>query len=61
MLSKRDDDFIVSSFGKIHVITVCHEDIHGRYTAYKKSNNDHFPPYFDIIVFRMKRSSLRVV
>ena len=26
-------------------------------TAYKKSNNDHFHPYFVIIVFKMERSS----
>ena len=36
MLSKRDDDFIVSSYGTIYVITVCHEDIYGRYAALKK-------------------------
>ena len=37
MLSKRDDDFTVSSSGKIYVITGCHEVIYGRYTTYKKA------------------------
>ena len=50
----------ISSFGKICVITVCHEDIYGRYCI-QKSNNDYFHPYFDIIVFKMKRSSFPVV
>ena len=50
----------ISSFGKMYVITVCHEDIYGRYCI-QKSNNDHFHPYFDIIVFNMKRSSFPVV
>ena len=46
----------ISSFGKICVITVCHEDINRRYCI-QKSNNDHFHPYFDIIVLKMKGSS----
>ena len=50
----------VSSFRKIYVITVCHEGIYGRYCI-QKSNNDHFHPYFDVIVFKMKRSSFLVV
>ena len=50
----------ISSFGKICVITVCHEDIYRRYCI-QKSNNDHFHPFFDIIVFKMKRSSFPVV
>ena len=50
----------ISSFGQIYVITICHEDIYGRYYI-QKSNNDHFHPYFDIIVFKMKRSSFPVV
>ena len=45
---------------QIYVITICHEDIYGRYYI-QKSNNDHFHPYFDIIVFKMKRSSFPVV
>ena len=45
---------------KIYVITVCHEDIYGR-SCIQKSNNDHFHPYFDIIVFNMERSSFPVV
>ena len=49
----------ISSFSKIYVITVCHVDIYGRYCI-QKSNNDHFHPYFDIIVFKMKRSSFPV-
>ena len=44
-------------FGKI---TVRHEDIYGRYRI-QKSNDDHFHPYFDIIVFKMKRSLFPVV
>ena len=61
---KGGDDFIVmqkytSCFGKIYVITVCHEDIYGRYCI-QKSNNDHFHLYFDIIV-KMKGSSFPVV
>ena len=50
----------ISNFGKIYVITVCHEVIDGRYCI-QKVNNDHFYPYFDIIVFTMKRSSFPVV
>ena len=50
----------ISRFGKIYVIIVCHEDIHGRYYI-QKSDNDHFHPYFDIIVFKMKRSSFPIV
>ena len=50
----------ISSFGQIYVSTVCHEDIYGRYCI-QKSNNDHFHPYSDIIVFKMKRSSFPVV
>ena len=45
---------------KIYVITVCHEDIYGR-SCIQKSNNDHFHPYFDIIVFNMERFSFPVV
>ena len=45
---------------QIYVITIWHEDIYGRYYI-QKSNNDHFHPYFDIIVFKMKRSSFPVV
>ena len=50
----------ISGLGKIYVITVCHEDIYGR-SCIQKSNDDHFHPYFDIIVFNMKRSSFPVV
>ena len=50
----------VSSFGKIYVITVCHEDIYGRYCT-QKSNNDHFHSCFDIIIFKIKRVSFPVV
>ena len=50
----------ISSFGKICVITVCHEDIYRRYCI-QKSNNDHFHPFFDIIVLKMKGSSFPVV
>ena len=47
-------------FGKIYVITVYHKDIYGRYRT-QKGNKDYFRPYFDIIVFKMKRSSFPVV
>ena len=47
-------------FGKIYVITVYHKDIYGRYCM-QKSNEDYFHPYFDIIVFKIKRSSVAVV
>ena len=50
----------ISTFGKIYVITVCHEDIYGRFCI-QKNNNDHFHPSVDIIVFKMKRSSFPVV
>ena len=47
--------YILSSFGKIYVITVYHEDIYGRYRIQRR-NNAHLRPHLDIIVFRMKRS-----
>ena len=50
----------ISSFGKIYVITVCYNYYYGRYCI-QKNNNYHFHPYFDIIVFKMKRSSFAVV
>ena len=50
----------VSDFSKNHVIIVCHEDIYSRYCI-QKSDNDHFHPYFDIIVFKIKRASFPVV
>ena len=46
----------ISSFGKIYVITVCYDYYYGRYCI-QKSDNDPFHSYFDIIVFKMKRSS----
>ena len=52
--------YILSSFGKIYVITVYHEDIYGRYCMQRR-NNAHLRPYLDIIVFRMKRSSFPFV
>ena len=50
----------ISSFGKIYVIPVFYEDIYDRYCI-QKSNNDLFHPFFDIIVFKMKRTSFPVV
>ena len=43
-----------------YVMTVWHEDIYGHYYM-QKGNNDHFYPFFDIIAFKMKRSSFPVV
>ena len=50
----------ISSFGKIYAITVFYEDIYGRYCI-QESNNDLFHPFFDIIVFKTKRTSFPVV
>ena len=38
-----------------YVVTICHEDIYGRYCIKKILNNDHFHPLFDIIVFLLSR------
>ena len=31
-----------------YVITICHEDIYGRYCIKKILNNDHFHPFFSL-------------
>ena len=47
----------LSSFGKIYIITACHEDIYHCYCT-QKGNNDHFHPYFDIIIFKETQSAM---
>ena len=48
------------SFDKINVIIACYEVMFGRYSI-KKSDNDHFYPYFAINVFNIKSYSLSFV
>ena len=52
---------LVSNFGKISSLLFAKRisTVDGYYK--QKSNNDHFHPFFDIIVFKMKRSSFPVV
>ena len=66
IVSKRDDNFIVIQ--NIHIelarftslLFAMRTLIYGRYCI-QKSDHDHFHPYFDIIVFKMKRSLFPVV
>ena len=48
------------SFDKINVIIACCENTYGRYCI-QKSKNDHFRPWFAIIVFNIKSFSFSVV